>query len=130
MDKPKKKKGILTSSAKAKGRKLQQHVRDQVLHYFPELQKDDVRSTPMGVTGSDLTLSPKAQEIFPFKVECKNRAAMAVFRDFEQAWAGCAPWMIPLVVLKENNSKPLAVVDLDFFLHAIRGNYDYNKLHR
>jgi hypothetical protein len=81
----------------------------------------------MGVTGSDLTLSPKAQEIFPFKVECKNRAKMAVFRDFEQAWAGCSPWLVPLVVLKENGARPLAVVDLEFFMHVLRGNYAYNK---
>ena len=45
-----------TSSAKAKGRRLQQKVRDLLLETFTELQPDDIRSTSMGVSGEDLQL--------------------------------------------------------------------------
>jgi hypothetical protein len=118
------------ASAKAKGRKLQQQLRDLVLETFPDLKPDDVRSTPMGVNGSDLMLSPYAQDHFGFKVECKNRAAMSVFRDFEQAATECAPWLVPLLVIKENKSKPLAIVDLDFFMLLLKQVYLYNKQER
>ena len=47
-----------TSSAKAKGRRLQQKVRDLLLETFTELEPDDIRSTSMGVSGEDLQLSP------------------------------------------------------------------------
>jgi len=43
-------------SAKAKGRKLQQWVRDQILQRFPTLSTDDVRSTSMGASGEDVQL--------------------------------------------------------------------------
>lgn len=84
----------------------------------------------MGVTGSDLMLSPTAQDIFPFKVECKNNKAIAVYRHFEQASAGCPPWLNPLVVIKENNAKPLAIVDLDLFMFLLRENYVNQELRK
>ena len=37
------------SSRKAKGRNLQNWVRDQIIKLFPELA-NDIKSTPMGVT--------------------------------------------------------------------------------
>ncbi len=50
-----------TSSAKAKGRRLQQTVRDKILSLFPTLELDvDVRSAIMGETGEDIKLSKKA----------------------------------------------------------------------
>ncbi len=61
-----------TSSAKAKGRRLQQKVRDLILETFSELEEDDVRSTSMGASGEDVLLSPLARKKFPFSVECKN----------------------------------------------------------
>jgi len=63
---------VKTSSAKAKGRRLQQKVRDLILETFSELEEDDVRSTSMGAGGEDVQLSPLARRKFPFSVECKN----------------------------------------------------------
>lgn len=63
------------SSAKAKGRKLQQQVRDLILETFSDLEPDDVRSTSMGAGGEDVLLSPLARRKFPFSVECKNQQA-------------------------------------------------------
>ncbi len=105
-------------SAKAKGRKLQQAVRDVILATFPKLEPDDVRSTSMGAGGEDVQLSPAARKVFPYSVECKNLAKIAVFNYYEQA-TGHGDYE-PLVVIKQNRSKPLAVVDLDHFMALVR----------
>jgi hypothetical protein len=52
---------ISTASAKSKGRKLQQTVRDAVLAQYPDLTEDDVRSCPMGSNGEDIQLSTAAK---------------------------------------------------------------------
>lgn len=105
-------------SAKAKGRKLQQAVRDTILGTFPSLENDDVRSTSMGAGGEDVQLSPAARKLFPYSVECKNLAKIAVFNYYEQA-TGHGQHE-PLVVIKQNRSKPLAVVDLDHFMELVK----------
>ena len=105
-------------SAKAKGRKLQQWVRDQILQRFPMLSTDDVRSTSMGASGEDVQLSSAARSVFPFQVECKNRKAIAVFKDYEQAQTHGL--VEPLVVLKQNNSKPLVLVDAEYFFNLVK----------
>lgn len=56
---------IKTSSAKAKGRRHQQWVRDKIYETFPVLEDGDVRSTSMGAGGEDLQLSPAARRLFP-----------------------------------------------------------------
>ena len=68
-----------TSSAKAKGRRLQQKVRDLLLETFTELEPDDIRSTSMGVSGEDLQLSPAARKLIPFAIECKNQEKLNVW---------------------------------------------------
>ena len=61
-----------TQSAKAKGRKLQQWVRDAIISAC-NLQADDVQSRSMGAGGEDIMLSPTARAEFPFSIECKNQ---------------------------------------------------------
>lgn len=111
--------GITTQSAKAKGRRLQQTVRDSVLRTFPSLEPDDVRSTSMGAGGEDVQLSPAARKLFPYSVECKNLAKIAVFNYYEQSQTNAGNYE-PLVVIKQNRSKPLAVVDFDHFMELIK----------
>jgi len=113
--------GIRPQSAKAKGRKLQQAVRDSILDYFPTLEADDVRSTSMGAGGEDVQLSPAARKLFPYSVECKNLAKIAVFNYYEQSRTNAGNYE-PLVVIKQNRSKPLAVVDLDHFMNLVRSS--------
>jgi hypothetical protein len=111
--------GISPQSAKAKGRRLQQQVRDLILSSFPSLEQDDVRSTSMGAGGEDVQLSPAARKLFPYSVECKNLAKIAVFNYYEQSQSNCGNYE-PLVVIKQNRSKPLAVVDLDHFMELVK----------
>lgn len=105
-------------SAKAKGRKLQQWVRDQILQRFPTLSIDDVRSTSMGAGGEDVQLSTAARELVTYTIECKNRKAIAVYKDYEQAKTHGL--IEPLVILKQNLSKPLALVDAEHFLDLVQ----------
>jgi len=108
-----------TASRKAKGRKLQQWVRDKILARFPTLELDDVRSTGMGQGGEDIQLSPKARSLFPYTVECKNCERINVYKFYEQACQHTDKGE-PLVVLKSNHKKPLAVVDAEFFLERMK----------
>jgi len=72
----------------------------------------------MGASGEDVQLSSAARSIFPVQIECKNRKAIAVFKDYEQAQTHGL--VEPLVVLKQNNSKPLVLVDAEYFIKLVR----------
>jgi hypothetical protein len=107
---------ITTASAKAKARALQQLVRDRIMAAFPTLRDGDVVSTSMGAPGADIVLSPAAQEVFPFKVECKARKGIALIYDaLEQAdrHKGAGE---PVAIVKADRKRPLAVIDLELFL--------------
>ena len=58
------------ASAKNKGRLLQQWVRDILLSRIKGVEQDDIKSTPMGVNGPDISLSPLARKNWPWAVEC------------------------------------------------------------
>lgn len=117
--------GITAQSAKAKGRRLQQAVRDAILDSFKSLESDDVRSTSMGAGGEDVLLSPAARKLFPYTIECKNLAKIAVYNYYVQA-TGHNDYE-PLVVIKQDRSKPLAVVDFDHFMELVRRSNDRLK---
>lgn len=104
-----------TSSAKNKGRRLQQYVRDRLLALAPWLQADDVRSTSMGASGEDLLLSPKARETYPIAIECKNVEKINIWQAIDQAQEN-ANGHYPVVIFKRNHSKVYAAVDLDLLL--------------
>ena len=107
-----------TSSAKQKGRLLQQVTRDLILQSFPMLTERDVKSTSMGAQGEDVQLSEAGLKRFFYNVECKNLAKIAVYKFYEQATThGDAE---PLVVIKQNRSKPLVIVDLEHFVNLVR----------
>lgn len=106
-----------TQSAKAKGRKLQQWTRDRILDVYSHLEEDDVRSTSMGASGSDVQLSPLARKSFDYDVECKSLARVGVYRFIDQCNnRGDAQ---PLVIVKENRRRPLAIVDAEHFFELL-----------
>jgi hypothetical protein len=108
-------------SAKAKGRKLQQLVRDRLLAAFPALEPGDVRSTSMGNGGEDIQLSPAARKLIPFGIECKARAkGLKLLYDWldQAAEHGTGT---PLLVVKQDRFTPLVVVELDAFLGVLSG---------
>ena len=95
-------------SAKAKGRKLQQWVRDIILESFPSLEADDVRSTSMGAGGEDVQLSPAARRLMPYSIECKSVEKLNVWAAYEQAEANSGEHE-PLLVMKKNRKKHLII---------------------
>lgn len=70
----------------------------------------------MGASGVDVLLSEGALAVFPYSVECKNRARIAVYADYEQAKSNSEPNTFPVLVIKQNHSEPLVVVDLEHFM--------------
>jgi len=109
-----------TSSAKAKGRLLQQLVVKKLLETFPQLEPDDVQNRAMGSQGTDVMLSPVAKKLAPIAVECKNQESVNVWASFEQAKAN-SDKLNPVLIIKRNRTQPLAVVGLDYFLTLLKG---------
>ena len=106
-----------TSSAKAKGRRLQQWVRTLLIEKL-DIHEEDIESRPMGSGGEDLIMARAAREKFPFSVECKNQETGNVWKAMEQAQAN-AKHYTPIVVMKKNNEKPLVVIDAEVFIDMI-----------
>jgi hypothetical protein len=101
---------------KNKGKKLQNEIRDMMLHYSPSLEKDlDVKSTTMGEQGEDIQLSAKARKQYPISVECKSRASYAFYKDYDQAVINCPKDCEPVLVAKANHRKPVVIIDADWF---------------
>jgi hypothetical protein len=90
---------IKTSSAKAKGRNLQQHCRDRILEHF-NLEDGDAASTSMGAQGVDVPLSPLARRACPLSIECKNVKKLDLPAAMRQANANKYPFTYPVVVHK------------------------------
>jgi hypothetical protein len=110
-----------TASAKQKGRKLQQWVRDVIKDIF-DLGSDDVRSTSMGAGGEDILLSKAARSLFPFTIECKAHHSFAVYGHYDQARANGGAGVEALLIIKGNNRRPLAIVDAEWFIRRMRGS--------
>jgi len=107
-----------TAGRKAKGRRLQQWVRDQLIERL-EIDPEDIESRPMGSGGEDLIMARAARERFPFSVEAKNQESGNVWKAYEQAQANAKQYEA-LVIMKKNGKKPLAVIDAETFFDMIR----------
>jgi hypothetical protein len=103
-----------TSSAKAKGRKLQQWVVTKLIDIL-KLDAEDLESRPMGSQGEDVILGKQSRDAFPYSIECKNQEAVNIWKSYEQAQANCKGYE-PLLVIKRNRSKPLVVMDAESFM--------------
>ena len=103
-----------TQSAKAKGRRLQQWIRDQLIEKL-EVHPEDIESRSMGAGGEDLIMARAAREKFPYSVECKNQEKMNVWESYSQATDNSGDYE-PIVVIKRNNHKPLVVVAAEYFV--------------
>ena len=103
-------------SGKAKGRRLQQWIANEILNRFTGLDPDDVTSRSMGCGGEDVLLSPKARGKFPFSVEAKNTERLNLHRAYTQCVENSKDLHVPLLIVKKNHSRPLAVVDAEWFI--------------
>lgn len=103
---------LKTRSAKNKGKRLQNDVRDMFLRMFPELTKNDVRSTIMGESGTDLKFSEAAKAIIPFDIECKNTESLNFWAAIKQAEANTEPGRVTALIVKKNNTEAYLCVPL------------------
>lgn len=104
-------------SAKAKGRNLQKWVRDELLKRLPQLEPEDAKSTSSGAGGEDVQLSPAARKLFPYQIECKNLAKIAVYNYYMQCQKHGKHQ--PIVFIKQNHAKPLVVIDAEYFMDLV-----------
>ena len=106
-------------SVKAKGRALQNCLRDKLRKAFPGLHEDDIKSQTMGMTGEDIVLTPAARKKIPYSFECKNQERIQIWKFLEQAESNAAEYD-PILVIKKNRRKPYVVLDLDKFIELIK----------
>ena len=83
-----------------------------------DLEVDDVFSRSMGASGEDVMLSPRARVLFPYSVECKNVEKFNMWQSYKQAKDNSGVYQ-PIVFVKRNHHKPLAVVDAEHFIGVI-----------
>ena len=106
-----------TQSAKAKGRRLQQWFRDQLIEKL-EVHPEDVESRSMGAGGEDLIMARAAREKFPYSVECKNQEKLNIWSSLEQAENNSGKHT-PLLIFKRNRTKTYAVLELNELLKLL-----------
>lgn len=110
--KKKKKKRISVRAAKAKGRNLQQDVRDIFL-----LHHDEVESQLMGQAGRDIIFRGAAKKLFPFYIECKHWERGTNPHNLIDALTEKAEKEneLALIFHRRNYTKPLVTMDVKTF---------------
>jgi hypothetical protein len=112
---------ITIQSAKAKGRRLQQTIRDRLRDYAGRhgLAADDIKSTPMSVSGPDIQFSPAAKRVFNLTIECKNRESLNVTTTFLEHLAAYPDDSMKVLAHSRNNSEPLVTIRFEDFLRLL-----------
>lgn len=117
-------------SVKAKGRNLQNFVRDKLRKVFveewklfPKLENDDIKSQTMGMGGEDIVLSPIAKKLIPYSFECKNTERLNLWGSLQQCQDNCED-RDPILVFKKNRSKVYTVVEFDTLIKLIRSTHE------
>ena len=105
-------------SREAKSRYLQNIVREKIIRLF-KLNPSDIRTSNTGENGEDVKLlSITTKRAFPYSTECKNSEQhIGLYKNFNQA--NKHNHREPLLVIKKNRERPLAVITLDHFFELI-----------
>lgn len=108
------------SSAKAKGRRACEEVKELLEKYAPDLREGDIRVTSSSVGGEDLLLSPRAKELYNFAVEVKNQESLNIWASFEQAETHVKGEETPILFYKRNRSELMVSLRAEDFVKLIR----------
>ena len=108
-----------TRSAKSKGRRLQNKIKEILSEAFTELEPDDIKSAIMGDSGEDIQLSPAARKLIPYSIECKNQEKLNIWGALEQAEKNSGDSK-PVLIFKRNRSKTYAVLEIEDFINLIK----------
>ena len=106
-----------TSSAKAKGRRLQQYIMQKIsdITRIPCGKDELIASREMGQSGTDVRLIGKALNKFPFSVECKYQEKWSILAWIRQAKANRISGTKWILFCKKNNHEPIVILDADYF---------------
>lgn len=102
------------SSAKAKGRRLQNQIAEAIRRHF-NLSEADCKPAIMGQTGPDIQLSSVARDVFPFAVECKNTERLRLYDAIEQCEKNSGE-LTPLLIFSRNRGEVYCCLKWDDFL--------------
>lgn len=108
-------------SAKAKGRRFQNEVRELLLEHFKDqLEEGDLKTAVMGESGEDLKRSPLAKRILPFSFECKNQEKLNIWSALDQAAENCDEDDSAVVVFKRNRSVTYIALEFEAFIGLLK----------
>lgn len=116
------KKRIKISSAKAKGRNLQQWTCQKIseLTGYPWGKDELIASREMGQSGTDIRLIGPAQVEFLFSVECKWQETWAIPGWIKQAKENQKEDTDWLLIVKKNHHEPVAILDAEVFFRIMK----------
>lgn len=103
------------SSRKAKGRRLQQWVKDQLVKHLA-LDPDKIHSAVMGETGADVRLDKDIEDRFPYSIECKAQEKYkGVYDILNQAAGNAKKDHQPIGFIRMNRRPALVVMEAEEF---------------
>ena len=118
----KKKRKIQISSAKAKGRKLQQWVCEKISQILgiPWGKDEMIASREMGQSGTDVRLVGEAKKRFPFSIECKWQESWALPSWIKQAKENQEEGTDWLLICKKSRMEPVVIMDAERFFEIVQ----------
>lgn len=118
-----------THSAKAKGRFLQDKVRDTFRFIFKNkgLEDADIKSAIMGTSGCDIVLSPAAKRLIIFDIEVKNQEKLNINEALKQAESNSTKNRIPLLVFHKNHGKVYCALEFDSLIELLYNSKENNE---
>lgn len=120
---------IKLSSAKAKGLSFQREIRNDLIEQIG-IDPGDILSTPAGLNGCDIYLSPAARvQWLNAGIECKKQEdrGFRFWKSWEQAETNAlAQKSRPMLVIGKNNSKKLVTIEWEYLLE-ITGDQNGKK---
>lgn len=112
---------ISISARKAKGRKLQQWVCQQIAHILkcPYGKDQLIESRPMGQSGPDVRIERTLLAKFPYSIECKCQEKWNVPAWIEQASKNKIDNTDWLLVAKRSRERPVVIIDAVAFFNIL-----------
>lgn len=109
-----------TRSAKDKGRRLQNIVKETFREAYPEVS-EDIHSAVMGESGVDIKLSEAAKLQIPFDIECKWVERLNLREAYDQSRKNLqGEKRIPIVIHKKNRQDILVTLSFEDFMRIIK----------
>jgi hypothetical protein len=111
-----------TSSAKAKGRRLQQWMAQKIssMTGIPCGKDELIETREMGQAGVDVKLIGVAREKFPFSIECKNQESWSVPAYVKQAKQNIMLGTDWLLVMQRKDMDPVVCMDAGAFMKLMK----------